>query len=299
VALWPAALGILLSAAAHAALVGAVVAGMPWLAAPQGAPGPAVSVTLISEAEFGEMFALAAGAPDPGDPMIAAEPPEVAVLADSPEGASDAMPEAVRPKDPAPDAPQTEAREPEAPISEATAPDAPALPVVIRPDRAPDGQAGPGPRPREAAQRPQRVKQVPPPAAEAAPVPDAAATPPDPGQERAAGAGGSGPMSQAGGGGGAESKTRAWGEQVREAISRVRVYPMSARARGVTGATTLLVTVSRSGRLEAVRVVESSGVASLDAANLRAARSAKLPPAPAGLDAPRLEFKIRFVFTLD
>jgi periplasmic protein TonB len=85
---------------------------------------------------------------------------------------------------------------------------------------------------------------------------------------------------------------------VREAISRAQIYPRAALDRGITGSLRLRVRVSREGRVLGAGVVRSSGAVVLDRAALEAARRARVPAAPAGLEGEVFEFEVRLVFAL-
>ncbi|MFX0543694.1 TonB family protein [Roseovarius sp. S4756] len=87
-----------------------------------------------------------------------------------------------------------------------------------------------------------------------------------------------------------------WGAQVRNKIERAKRYP--AAARGATGTAHVRITVARDGTLRAVSVATSSGHAALDAAALRAVKSARrFPPAPRQLDQPSYSFTLAMRFS--
>lgn len=76
-------------------------------------------------------------------------------------------------------------------------------------------------------------------------------------------------------------------------------YPQEAKKRGEQGRVLVEVRISEQGRVDAVTVVESSGFAALDAAAVKAVRTAKFRPARAGgrpvADTRRMpiEFKLK------
>ncbi|NNL19381.1 MAG: TonB family protein [Boseongicola sp.] len=80
----------------------------------------------------------------------------------------------------------------------------------------------------------------------------------------------------------------AWAGKIQSRIARHQSYPRSARGQGRVR---LQMDILSDGRLGAVRVDRSSGVAAFDKAALRAAQSAApFPPAPNGLDRTRYTF---------
>lgn len=119
--------------------------------------------------------------------------------------------------------------------------------------------------------------------------------------ERAAGSGGG---AQAGDAGtaplatlsqGARADLQAsWGASIRARIERRKAYP--AAAGRATGTVTVRLTVSRTGQLGAVSVVQSSGNAALDQAALRAVGAARFPKAPQGLTEPSYAFTLPMTF---
>lgn len=85
--------------------------------------------------------------------------------------------------------------------------------------------------------------------------------------------------------------------QVQRAVSRARVYPEVARARGLEGRVVFQVVLSGDGRLLASQLLRSSGAMSLDRAALETVRRAKYPPAPEATAAERRPFAVEVVFT--
>jgi protein TonB len=67
------------------------------------------------------------------------------------------------------------------------------------------------------------------------------------------------------------------------AVLRARIYPPAARGRGLIGVARLYLVVARDGTLIEVRLMASSGSATLDRAAVEAARRARWPSAPDGL----------------
>jgi TonB family protein len=76
-------------------------------------------------------------------------------------------------------------------------------------------------------------------------------------------------------------------------ISTLAVYPRMAQVRDEEGVVTLALTIDRSGNVADVKVVDSSGVATIDQAAVQAARAAAPYPAPADQQA-EVTGKIRF-----
>lgn len=145
----------------------------------------------------------------------------------------------------------------------------------------------PEPEPRSRAEAQPRREPAPPPAANVA-------------GQRAAGSGGD---ANAGASGSAQSANKpsaratdlaiSWGASVRARIER-----RAASVRGVGGTSMeVRVAVSPTGGLLGVTVTRSSGDAALDAAVVRAVRSARLPAAPAGLTEPRYIYDLPMIFT--
>lgn len=86
-----------------------------------------------------------------------------------------------------------------------------------------------------------------------------------------------------------------WGASISKRVERRKAYPSSAG--GATGTVTLRLTVARSGALQAVTVLKSSGHAALDAAAVKAAKSAgRFPAAPKGLDDTSYAFQLPLRF---
>lgn len=223
--------------------------------------------------------AAAPAAPAPL-PEAAAEPP-------SPEIAS-----------PAPDAPAMPARPMPAP------PMADAAPVVA-PSLPEPPPAKPEPPLAKPEPAPAKVAKTKAPKAKPAGKPKAAEKPAAESRkaQKAAGSG-NGPEAgngAAGGAGGLSKETLAslkqtWGAAISNRIERRKAYP--AAANGASGTVTLRLTVARSGALQGVQVLKSSGNAALDAAAAKAAKSAgRFPAAPKGLDEASYTFRLplRFV----
>lgn len=122
--------------------------------------------------------------------------------------------------------------------------------------REPEGQRQAEPRQEQpAVPRPQQARRV---------------------EQGAAGTGASGPSPQQ-----KASLMSQWGAQIRSCISRRASAPRGIRE---GGRVTLRLSVSRSGSIQGVGIVGSSGIAALDQAALQAARRAgRCPGAPAAL----------------
>jgi protein TonB len=270
--------GALISAAAHAALLALVVRGLPWLRPHAEDPVPVVEVRLVTAADLAAAEAVAAlprGAPAAGpDPAPEPKPPEP-----KPEP-KPAAPHAEPPPAPEPDADAeflgdaislAPAFDPEHPlgrpgqVATLTAPAAaPEPPATLAPATAPR------PRPRPAAARA---------------APDGAGGAAD----RAAVGGAPGPS--------AADLRAGLAAGVHAALAAAQAYPPRARDRGIAGAATLNLTITRAGGLVTARLVRSSGSEALDAASLAAARNARYPAAPRELPGARFNFTVRLVFT--
>lgn len=85
-----------------------------------------------------------------------------------------------------------------------------------------------------------------------------------------------------------------WGAKIRNRVERHKRYPAGTKARGKT---VLRLTVARSGALRAVTVVRSSGDRKLDQAAIRAAKRARYPAAPKGLDGAQYKFNLPLSFS--
>lgn len=86
-----------------------------------------------------------------------------------------------------------------------------------------------------------------------------------------------------------------WGAEIRARIEARKVHPEGMRA---SGRPVVRITVARSGALVDVRVVQSSRIAALDEAALRAVRRAgRFPAAPGELDLARVSFDLPISFT--
>lgn len=84
-----------------------------------------------------------------------------------------------------------------------------------------------------------------------------------------------------------------WGAGIRRSVERGKRYPRGARQ---SGTVTVQLSVSRSGKLSAVRVAASSGVAALDAAAVTAVRRAQMPAAPDALSLSSYRFNLPISF---
>jgi periplasmic protein TonB len=91
------------------------------------------------------------------------------------------------------------------------------------------------------------------------------------------------------------SLVASWGAEIRARVEARKMPPEGIRA---AGRPVVRITVARNGTLEDVRIVQSSRVAALDEAALRAVRGAgRLPAAPGQLDLARASFDLPIVFT--
>lgn len=220
------------------------------------------------------------------------------------------QPEMVQPEPPqltTPDLSETPLQAPVPPMALPQAPEMPSMDIAelpppppepepepepeplpdTRPEPRPEPQPEPEPEPRPRAQAQPKREPAPPPSAAVA-------------GQRAAGSGGG---ANAGASGSAQSATNSSARATDLAISwgasiRARVERRAASVRGVGGTSMeVQVAVSPTGGLLGVTVTRSSGDAALDAAVVRAVRSARLPAAPAGLTQPRYIYDLPLIFT--
>ncbi|NIY73520.1 energy transducer TonB [Marivivens donghaensis] len=91
-----------------------------------------------------------------------------------------------------------------------------------------------------------------------------------------------------------QSLVMQWGAQVAAAVERRKRYPSAAR--GAAGRVTVRITVAANGGLQSIAVVSSSGNEALDQAAIRAAQTARYPPAPSGLPDPSYSFNLPISF---
>jgi periplasmic protein TonB len=280
--------GVLVSAAAHAAVLALVVRGLPWLRPHDQPPVSVVEVSLVTPADLAAaqaaVAALSRGAVEP----LSQEPDP------SPVPRTDA------------EAPQPQPVQPEsvtAPtdgellgdlISLAPAFD-PTQPLGLGGSADVAAAAPAAPQPAEADTAPlrtsERPRARPERAADALPRPGARPT------DR--GAAGSAERAVAAGQSGASTGDLRAGlaAAVHRALAEARVYPKAARDRGITGAATLQITLTRQGQLITARLVAPSGSDILDAASLAAARNARYPAAPDALPGNHFTFDVRVLFT--
>jgi periplasmic protein TonB len=309
------AAGLLLSALGHSALALWLVR-TPALPPPDGPDVPASEVSLLSGAQFAALTAPQPDAPEVVAPDLPAPPDSATQMA---------MPRQLAPAPSAPPpaampAPASE-RAPDVAALSAEPPDpqvAVLLPELTAPQPSPTGV----PMPRRAADPVAQAAPKPPEApaiADARPaVPEAAPAPPEPAAKPPAAAPKSAaaavkqpapqkkPASQAGDGGAGET-TRAksagsaeardsWLSSIRARVERRKAYPPAAG--NAEGRVTLQLTVDRSGRLKAVGVARSSGNPTLDAAALRAVKSAgRFPKAPGAVTEAAVTFNLPLRFS--
>jgi protein TonB len=90
-------------------------------------------------------------------------------------------------------------------------------------------------------------------------------------------------------------------QEVRNRIERKKVYPVTARELGMTGAVEVTYVIDRGGALIRAEIVASSGYPLLDQAALRAVRSAihSAMPEDAWVGEKQKEFRTRLVFSID
>jgi len=314
------AAGLALSALGHAALALWLVQ-TAVLPPPDGPDIPASEVLLLSGAQFAALTAPAPDLPETLAPDLPPPPDEVGPM--------------VRPQDLAPAPPALRPVALPAPVTEpAPRPVAPAaalpdpqvavlMPELTAPQPSPTGV----PVARKTADPVAQAAPLPPEApahADAGPVaPEAAPAPPAPAVKStsvksptvkspavkspaAAPKAARTPPAQAGDGGAADT-TRAksagsakardgWLSAIRARVERRKAYPAAAGT--AEGRVTLQLTVERSGRLAAVGVARSSGNATLDAAALRAVKSAgRFPKAPAAVTEAAVTFNLPLRFS--
>jgi len=314
------AAGSALSALGHAALAFWLVQ-TPTLPPPDGPDVPATEVSLLSGAQFAALTAPPPDLPKVIDPVL--QPlPDKAVPTALPKDLAVTTP-ALRPVATAP--PRAEGAPDVAALTEApTDPEvAVLLPELTAPHPSPTGVPVARPAPDPVAQAAPPPPEVPD-RADARPVaPDAAPALPNPApkprapkptavaptaakEPAAQRPVAQKPAAQAGDGGAAET-TRArsagsadardgWLAAIRARVERRKAYP--AAAGGAEGRVTLQLTVDRAGRLKALGVVRSSGNPTLDAAALRAVKSAgRFPKAPGAVTEAAVTFNLPLRFS--
>ena len=241
-------------------------------------------VSLISEAQFLAMSApqpmlAMAAAPALATPALAApSTPVVPVAAPMPEPASlaFAMPTALpaaEPPPPVPDPmPEPVAQKPAAPAPKAIKPKAPAPVAEAPPETKPETKTAKAEVPAKPVQK----------AAE-----PAAAPAPQPAAQSAAK---SDPAASAGE---AKALKADWGSKVRARINRKVALP----ADSAPGTVKVRLEIAASGALLAVGIAQSSGQAALDAAAVKAVKSAApFARAPKGLSEPSYSFSLPITF---
>lgn len=177
---------------------------------------------------------------------------------------------------PAPEVAPTADRTPPPPL-----PDATAEPAAV-PKPAKELAAAPTPKPVQSSPDKQETQQAPQPGTKSGSAPSA-------------GAKGTGSAAAASGKGAADLRA-GWMASIRAKIERRKAYPKAAG--GSEGRVKLQVTVGRDGRLAAVGIVQSSGNAALDAAAVRAVKTAgRFSKAPKGLDDASVTFVLPLRFS--
>ncbi len=85
-----------------------------------------------------------------------------------------------------------------------------------------------------------------------------------------------------------------WGARIQRKVRRNVFYPGGAAG---SGTARVALTVDRSGRLQSLQLIGSSGVAAFDEAAMRAVqRAGRFPRAPSGLNAPSYRFTMGLKF---
>jgi protein TonB len=237
-------------------------------------------VSLISEAQFLAMSApqpvlTMAAAPALATPALAApSTPVVPVAAPMPEPASlaSAMPTALPAAEPPAPMPEPVAQKPAAPAPKAIKPKAPAPVAEAPPETKPETKTAKAEVPAKPVQK----------AAE-----PAAAPAPQPAAQSAAK---SDPAASAGE---AKALKADWGSKVRARINRKVALP----ADSAPGTVKVRLEIAASGALLAVGIAQSSGQAALDAAAVKAVKSAApFARAPKGLSEPSYSFSLPITF---
>jgi protein TonB len=241
-------------------------------------------VSLISEAQFLAMSApqpvlAMAAAPALATPALAApSTPVVPVAAPMPEPASlaSAMPTALPAAEPPPPMPEPTpepvAQKPAAPAPKAIKPKAPAPVAEAPPETKPETKTAKAEVPAKPVQK----------AAE-----PAAAPAPQPAAQSAA------KSDPAASSGEAKALKADWGSKVRARINRKVALP----ADSAPGTVKVRLEIAASGALLAVGIAQSSGQAALDAAALKAVKSAApFARAPKGLSEPSYSFSLPITF---
>jgi protein TonB len=199
----------------------------------------------------------------PSSAPVETQPPtEVTETAKSEQPAEKAAPEEPKSQEEEPDRQQTAASEPE-PEQQPTEPE----PAPARAEREP----APKPAEPEVAATPEKpVETPPPPKPEATqkPRPQSKPTPP------------SVAASQSGVGVGASRATRDWASLVSAHLARNKRYPRDALALGIGGTAAVAFSLDGSGNVTSIRLVRSSGHASLDRESQDLVRRASPFPAP-------------------
>jgi protein TonB len=241
-------------------------------------------VSLISEAQFLAMSApqpvlTLAAAPALATPALAApSTPVVPVAAPMPEPASlafampTALPAAEPPPPPPVPMPEPVAQKPAAPAPKAIKPKAPAPVAEAPPETKPETKTAKAEVPAKPVQK----------AAE-----PAAAPAPQPAAQSAA------KSDPAASSGEAKALKADWGSKVRARINRKVALP----ADSAPGTVKVRLEIAASGALLAVGIAQSSGQAALDAAALKAVKSAApFARAPKGLSEPSYSFSLPITF---
>jgi protein TonB len=243
-------------------------------------------VSLISEAQFLAMSApqpvlTMAAAPALATPALAApSTPVVPIAAPMPEPASlaSAMPTALPAAEPPPPMPEPVAQKPAAPAPTAVKPKvaASAPAAEAPPETKPETKTAKAEVPAKPAQKT---------AAKAAEP--AAAPAPQPAAQSAA------KSDPAASSGEAKALKADWGSKVRARINRKVALP----ADSAPGTVKVRLEIAASGALLAVGIAQSSGQAALDAAALKAVKSAApFARAPKGLSEPSYSFSLPITF---
>ncbi|WP_457567644.1 energy transducer TonB [Desulfurobacterium sp.] len=82
-------------------------------------------------------------------------------------------------------------------------------------------------------------------------------------------------------------------------LEKEKEYPMAAREMGIQGTVKLLLTVSKTGNLESVKILESSGFKILDQNAVETAKKAKFPPFPDEVKKERIDIPVYVIYRLN
>ena len=234
---------------------------------------PVIEESSTDQAEAQGVAVIYEGAPEIGAVESPAAPPEVAAVPPAPD-VPPPPPMGAAPPPPPPPPPPVIAAPPPAPSPPAAlaAPILPPPPAPLEETRPHIAETPPMPEAPPEPEQPRQVAEVPPPAPERRPPPRASAAQPSPQPVRLNAA------LQ-----GMESFTLEGRVAPPEALDAARnrgpTYPESSRRRGEEGVVRVELLVDSTGRVAEVRILESSGFSTLDAAAVQTLRAWRFRPA--------------------